>query len=199
MNWIIKQIHKETWSPYAAGILLGIVGILAVVLSNTLLGASGAFENIAGLIGKAIAPQAFNNTYFKFVMPPGITWGVILLVGVFFGGMIGAASSGTLKWGKKDAVNYDFPMEAYLWSSGMETLGSGLYRSDYLGICRRHRRWLYQRVGDLGRDVVGSSRVPVHCRDVCIRHRHSIGYLSQPLLDMVGQTPSTLVGLASTT
>ena len=107
MNWIMKQLHKETWSPYAAGILLGITGVLAVLLSNTLLGASGAFENIAGMIGKAIAPQAFDNTYFKFVMPPGITWGVILLVGVFFGGMIGAASSGTLKWGKKDAANSD--------------------------------------------------------------------------------------------
>ena len=36
--------------------------------------------------------------YFNFIMPPGITWGVILLVGVFFGGMLGAFSSGTFKW-----------------------------------------------------------------------------------------------------
>ena len=107
MNWIMNQIRKETWSPYAAGVLLGIVGILAVLLSNSLLGASGAFENIAGMIGKAIAPQAFDNTYFKFVMPPGITWGVILLVGVFFGGIIGAATSNTLKWGKKGWANSD--------------------------------------------------------------------------------------------
>jgi len=102
-----KQISKETWSPYAAGILLGVIGMLAVLISNSLLGASGAFENLAGLIGKALAPAAFNNTYFNFVMPPGITWGVILLVGVFFGGMIGAATSRTLKWGKKDAANAD--------------------------------------------------------------------------------------------
>jgi len=107
MNWIFKQIRKETWSPYAAGILLGIVGILAVLLSNALLGASGAFENLAGLLGKAIAPKAFDTLYFNFVMPPGITWGVILLVGVFFGGMLGAASSRTLKWGSKDAANSD--------------------------------------------------------------------------------------------
>jgi hypothetical protein len=40
-------------------------------------------------------------------MPPGITWGVVLLVGVFFGGMVGAATSSTLKWGKKDAANSD--------------------------------------------------------------------------------------------
>ncbi len=107
MHWIERQIHKELWSPYAAGILLGIVGILAVVLSNALLGASGAFENLAGMIGKAIAPKAFDNLYFNFIMPPGITWGVVLLVGVFFGGLIGAATSGTLKWGKKDAALSD--------------------------------------------------------------------------------------------
>ena len=107
MDWLKKQISKDSWSPYAAGILLGIVGILAVVLSNKLLGASGAFENMAGMIGKAIAPAAFNNMYFNVVMPPGITWGVILLVGVFFGGMVGAATSKTLKWGKKDASNSD--------------------------------------------------------------------------------------------
>jgi hypothetical protein len=107
MKFILNYLRKELWSPYVAGILLGIVGILAVWLSKSLLGASGAFENIAGMIGKAVAPAAFNNTYFNFVMPPGITWGVILLVGVFFGGMLGAATSKTLKWGKKDAANSD--------------------------------------------------------------------------------------------
>jgi len=107
MNKIMAYIRKETWSPYAAGILLGIVGVLAVWLSNKLLGASGAFENLAGLIGKALAPAAFNNLYFNYIMPPGITFGVILLVGVFFGGMAGAATSKSLKWGKKDAPNSD--------------------------------------------------------------------------------------------
>jgi hypothetical protein len=107
MKWIIDYIHKEVWSPYVAGILLGIVGILAVLLSNSLLGASGAFENLAGMLGKAIAPKAFDTVYFNFVMPPGLNWGLILLVGVFFGGMIGAWTSGTLKWGKKDSANSD--------------------------------------------------------------------------------------------
>ncbi len=97
MNWLKTQFQKEEWSPYVAGALLGIVGILAVVLSNSLLGASGAFESLAGLIGKAIAPGPFNNLYFNYIMPPGITWGVILLVGVFFGGMLAAFSSKTWK------------------------------------------------------------------------------------------------------
>jgi hypothetical protein len=45
--------------------------------------------------------------YFNFIMPAGISYGVILLIGLFFGGMVGAATSGTLKWGKKDSANSD--------------------------------------------------------------------------------------------
>ncbi len=97
MKWLVAQFRKEEWSPYVAGALLGVVGILAVVLSNSLLGASGAFENIAGSIGTAVAPNLFSNLYFKFIMPPGITWSVVLLAGVFVGGMLGALSSKTWK------------------------------------------------------------------------------------------------------
>ncbi len=107
MKFILNCIRKETWSRYVAGVLLGLVDIAAVWISDSLLGASGAFENLAGLIGQAVAPAAFDNMYFNFIMPPGITTGVILIVGMFFGGMIGAATSGTLKWGKKDAANSD--------------------------------------------------------------------------------------------
>jgi hypothetical protein len=97
MDWLKEQFAKEEWSPYAAGALLGIVGVLAVALSDNLLGASGAFENVAGLIGKAISPDLFDNIYFNYVMPPGITWGVVLLIGIFFGGMWGAKSGHTWK------------------------------------------------------------------------------------------------------
>lgn len=107
MKFILNYIRKDEWSPYVAGVLLGLVGIAAVWASNSLLGASGAFENIAGMIGKFVAPATFDNMYFNFIMPPGITVGVMLVVGIFFGGMIGAATSGTLKWGKKDSANSD--------------------------------------------------------------------------------------------
>jgi uncharacterized protein len=107
MKSILNYIRRDMWSPYVAGILLGVVGILAVWLSNSLLGASGAFENLVGMLGKTVAPALFDNLYFNFIMPPGITYGVILLVGVFFGGMVGAATSSTSTWGKKDAANSD--------------------------------------------------------------------------------------------
>ena len=115
MKWLTDYICKEEWSPYVAGILLGIVGILTVVLSSKLLGASGGFENVAGMIGKAFAPAAFNNTYFNFVMPAGITYSVVLLVGVFFGGMFGALSSGTFKVRRMDDEQWKKAYGPQLW------------------------------------------------------------------------------------
>jgi uncharacterized protein len=97
MKSLIHQFNKELWSPYVAGVLLGLVGVFAVWLSNSLLGASGAFESVVGMIGKALAPQAFNVMYFNFIMPPGITWGVVLLIGTIIGGALGALSSKTWK------------------------------------------------------------------------------------------------------
>lgn len=102
MNWLKAQFKKELWSPYVAGVLLGVVGVLAVWISDSLLGASGAFQNLAGILGKAVAPDLFNSMYFNFIMPAEITWGVILLVGIFFGGMFGAWTSGTLKFRTND-------------------------------------------------------------------------------------------------
>ena len=104
MNQIKAFVSQKTWSPYLAGILLGIVGLMTVLLANTLLGASGAFESIAGIIGKKIAPSLFSNVYWGVeggrampVIRPEITWAVVLLVGIFFGGTLGALSSRTFK------------------------------------------------------------------------------------------------------
>lgn len=107
MNWIKKQIQKDLWSPYAAGVMLGFVAIAVVWGANVLLSGSGGFVNLAGMLGKALAPALFDNMFFNFIMPPGFTYSVVMLGGLFIGGFIGAASSGTLLWGKKDAVLND--------------------------------------------------------------------------------------------
>ena len=115
MNWLVKQLRKEEWSPYAAGVLLGIVGVLTVLLANNLLSESGGFMNLAGIIGKKVAPKAFDNVYFNFVMPAEITFPVILLVGVFFGGMIGALSSGTFKFRTMDDEQWKKVIGPQVW------------------------------------------------------------------------------------
>jgi hypothetical protein len=97
MNNNTNSFRKALWSPYVAGALLGLVSVLAVLLANNLLGASGAFVSVAGMIGKALAPKVFHIMYFDFVMPTGITWSVILIMGVIIGGALGALSSRTWK------------------------------------------------------------------------------------------------------
>ncbi len=112
MIWLKKQLSKELWSPYAAGALLGIVGLLTVVLAHALLGASGGFENVAAYIGKAIDPK---DMYFNYIMPASITYPVILLIGIFLGGMIGAMSSGTFKFRKMDDEQWKVAYGKQTW------------------------------------------------------------------------------------
>ncbi|MBI3362230.1 MAG: YeeE/YedE family protein [Chloroflexi bacterium] len=87
MNTFLNYFRKSEWSPYLAGVALGLVSLISLAATGKLLGASGGWENLAGYFGLLIDP---NNMYFKFVMPPGIGFNVWLLVGVFFGGMAGA-------------------------------------------------------------------------------------------------------------
>ena len=112
---LTNYFKQEEWSPYIAGAALGLVGILGVLLTDSLLGASGAFENIAGWLGQTAAIDAFDNMYFNFVMPPGMSSGVILLIGIFFGGMVGALSSGTFKFRTNDNAQWNKIMGQQTW------------------------------------------------------------------------------------
>ncbi len=94
---MMSLLKQKEWSPYLAGALLGVVYIISVAVTGIIPGGSGAFENLAGSIEQVVAPALANNTYFKFVMPPGISWEVILLAGVLVGAFVSAKLSGDFK------------------------------------------------------------------------------------------------------
>lgn len=108
MSKLVAYLRKPEWSPYVAGAGLGLVTILALMLSTallpapTLIGASGAYENLVAPVGLALDPK---NLYFNNVMtPPGPNpnswWSILVLVGIFLGGLVSARLSGTFKWRK---------------------------------------------------------------------------------------------------
>jgi len=86
-------MNKNIISVALQGIALA-MGVATVVLN---LFGTLDMKSVAGMLGKALAPKAFNIMYFNFIMPTGITWAVVLLVGVIIGGAIGALSSRTWK------------------------------------------------------------------------------------------------------
>jgi len=110
MKNFIAYLRQPEWSPYISGAGLGFVTIIALVLSNALLpapqlvGASGAYENLVAPIGLALDPK---NLYFNNIMPPGITWAVWVLFGIFLGGFVSALISGTFKLRKLPEVQWE--------------------------------------------------------------------------------------------
>jgi uncharacterized membrane protein YedE/YeeE len=49
------------------------------------------------MLAQVVAPALASNTYFKYVMPPGITFAVILFAGIFVGAFVSAKLSGDFK------------------------------------------------------------------------------------------------------
>ncbi len=90
-------LKRKEWSPYFAGALLGIVYIVSIAVGGMIPGASGAIENLAGMIAKISLPDLANNPYFKFVMPPGFTTAVIIFFGIVVGSFVSAKLSGDFK------------------------------------------------------------------------------------------------------
>jgi hypothetical protein len=96
-NNFVTWFRQVEWSPYLTGAMLGLLAIFTLLFTGLLFGASGAFENLAGSIMQVVAPSVAENTYWRFVMTPGLTWGVVMSVGIVLGAFIAAITSGDFK------------------------------------------------------------------------------------------------------
>ncbi len=92
--WHIQE--ERYWSPYIAGVGLGLTLLLTYYVMGHGLGASGSFTQLTARILNYLAPeQAKANAY----LGPYLTglfwrsWIVIEVLGVFLGGFIGAVTA----------------------------------------------------------------------------------------------------------
>lgn len=92
---LLAWLRAKTWSPYAAGVLLGLVVAFSEVICGRPLAASGAFDKLAAYPGRWLFPS---SQYYGHIMTPGITWQVWLIVGVLAGSFASSKLSSESRW-----------------------------------------------------------------------------------------------------
>lgn len=99
------------WSPYVAGVSLGLTLLATFYIAGRGLGGSGAMALVTAESSYVLVPEFISRLkYFaQYITPatPLINWNIFLLVGVFLGALTGALFSGNFKvlFDKADAMS----------------------------------------------------------------------------------------------
>lgn len=93
--------RAKAWSPYVAGILIGLLQVPAFLLIETALGASSSYVTVAGAIAAWFDPAILNIDYVaKHVAATGKNWWQVAFVGsVAVGAFLSARLSGAWRGG----------------------------------------------------------------------------------------------------
>jgi uncharacterized protein len=94
-----KEMKRQDdgWSPYLAGALSGVVGVLSVWFTGQYFGASTSFVRTAGLIEQFFGPERTAQMGYFIKVAPKIDWQWMFVVGIFWGSLIAAVTSGSFK------------------------------------------------------------------------------------------------------
>jgi uncharacterized membrane protein YedE/YeeE len=90
MEWLMA----ERWSPYAAGIGIGILVCLTFLLSDKPIGCSTAFARTSGMIERLFrGKKVLDRPYFQSFKPE-VDWEWMLVIGIVIGAFLSALFSG---------------------------------------------------------------------------------------------------------
>jgi uncharacterized membrane protein YedE/YeeE len=93
-------LRSATWSPYVAGIIIGLLQIPAFLLMNTALGASSSYVTVAGTLASLFDPDITRIEYVaKHLDGAKNWWQAALVVGIALGAMISSRLGGTARTG----------------------------------------------------------------------------------------------------
>jgi hypothetical protein len=88
------RFRDVEWSPYVAGAFLGLVVAISMAVFGHRLSGGGAYQYIAGAIGRAFAPR---SSFFRYVVPARADWELVVVSGAALGAFAAARSSGTFR------------------------------------------------------------------------------------------------------
>ncbi len=94
------NLASKAWSPYAAGILIGLLQIPAFLIIDTALGASSSYVTMAGYLASLFDGSVPERAYFaKYMGGDKYFWQTALVVGMAAGAFLSASMSGMRRTG----------------------------------------------------------------------------------------------------
>ncbi|NJM33861.1 MAG: YeeE/YedE family protein [Rhodomicrobium sp.] len=123
------SLSSKAWSPYLAGVIIGVLQIPAFLLIDTALGASSSYVTAAAYLASLVDPSILDPaaTQFDYLqkhLTPGKNfWQVALVSGILLGALASALSSGSLRramspiWEKAAGIS-SFPARAAMACMG---------------------------------------------------------------------------------
>jgi len=92
---MLDLLFAPRWSPYLAGAGIGLLMILAFLLSNRPIGCSTAYLKARGMLGSLVAREKTGamEYYQRFV--PTVDWQLMIVPGIVIGAFLAAWLSGT--------------------------------------------------------------------------------------------------------
>lgn len=80
-----EKMKVKIWSPWSAGALLGLTAVASYVLVDKTIGSSGGIESIDSILLKLFHSSLADAMYFKFQMPPVMSFQILLFAGMLLG------------------------------------------------------------------------------------------------------------------
>ena len=87
---------EPAWSPYLVGALIGLLVLSALALAGKKIGASSAYSDAAGMLGRLIAPKHIASLPYYRNSKPMIGWTFTIVLGVILGSFLAAWTGGEL-------------------------------------------------------------------------------------------------------
>lgn len=87
---------QPAWSPYLVGTLIGVLVLSTLALAGQKIGASSAYSDTAGMIGRLVAPQHIAALPYYQKSKPMIGWTFTIVLGAVLGSFLAAWTGGEL-------------------------------------------------------------------------------------------------------
>lgn len=118
---------EPAWSPYLVGGLIGVLVLCTLALAGKKIGASSAYSDSAGMIGRLVVPRHIASIPYFQNNKPMIGWTFTIVLGAILGSFLAAWTGGELTgMYLQDMWIARFGADSYALRTGVALVGGGL-------------------------------------------------------------------------